>query len=159
MLSPWRCGGGGALRMRSPALLAPAPRCCSQVRTITGEEPGLWHLITPQTEGPATEPGSDSKASKDRKAETWCGEENPTVPGRGPAKGESGTAFSAECFPAVRNPFKQRQEPLEDDAQKDRGPHAPWHQQWCRALIWTNSPGSLGASGALGSKHVKRVTS
>ena len=115
MLRPWRCRGrgrgpgwgwlvGGALRMRSPALLAPAPRGCSQVGTITGGEPGIWDLIAPQTEGPATEPGSDSNASKHRKAETWCGEENPTVPGRGPAKVESGTAFSAECFPAVRSP-------------------------------------------------------
>lgn len=27
------------------------------------------------------------------------------------------------------------------------------HQQWCGELICTNSPGSLGASGTLGSKH------
>lgn len=103
---PWRCVGAlrmrggsaharelcacaGALCMRSPALLAHAP-----LRGLTGEEPGLWHLIAPQTEGPATEPGSDLNASKDRKAETWCGEENPTVPGRGPAQVESASQLS-----------------------------------------------------------------
>lgn len=129
------------------------------MRAISGEEPGLWHLIALQTEGPATEPGSDLNASKDRKAETACGEENPTVPGRGPAQVESGTAFSAECFPAVRSPSKQWEEPLEEDAQKDRGPTHHGHQQWYGALIWTNSPGSPGASGTLGSKHVKCVTS
>lgn len=75
--------------MRDPALLVPAPRCCSQVRTITGEEPGLWDLIAPQTEGPATEPGSDSKASKDRKLKPGAGKRTPLslegVPPRGEA--------------------------------------------------------------------------
>lgn len=156
MLRPWRCAGGSA---HAQSCSSCAPRGCSQVRAISGEEPGLWHLIALQTEGPATEPGSDLNASKDRKAETACGEENPTVPGRGPAQVESGTAFSAECFPAVRSPSKQWEEPLEEDAQKDRGPTHHGHQQWYGALIWTNSPGSPGASGTLGSKHVKCVTS
>lgn len=150
-MRPWRCRG---LCARAVLLfLCTAPLFTA--RAITGEEPGPWHLIAPQPEGPAAEPGSDLNASKDRKVETWCGEENPTVPGRGPAQVESGTAFRAECFPAVRNPSKQWEEPLEEDVQKERGPHVPRPS----ALIWTNSPGSLGASGTLGSKHVKRVTS
>lgn len=95
--------GGGSAHAQSCSSSSQTARLFSG-GSITGEEPGLWDLIAPQTEGPATEPGSDSNASKDRKAETWCGEENPTVPGRGPAKVESGIAFSAECFPAIRNP-------------------------------------------------------
>lgn len=82
----------------------------------------LRNLITQQTEGAAMEPGSDSDASEDRKAETWYGEEDPAVPGRGPTKVKSGTAFSAEYNKAVTHSFKQREEQLEVNAESRGSP-------------------------------------
>ena len=72
-MRPWRCRG---LCARAVLLfLCTAPLFTA--RAITGEEPGPWHLIAPQPEGPAAEPGSDLNASKDRKVETGAGKRTP----------------------------------------------------------------------------------
>ena len=71
---------------------------------------------------------------------TWYGGEDPAVPGRGPTKVKSGTAFSAERNKAVTNGFKQGEEQLEEDAEENSG-----------------SPGAVGSvrpSTVVSSKHL-----